>query len=279
MAYHRILTIQDISCLGQVSGTAALPILSACGHETCLLPTAVLSNHTAARFGGFTFRDLTEDIPGILAQWQREQITFDGICTGYLASIRQIELVRQAFGSLAAPGCVRIIDPAMADHGKLYTGFDDAFAEAMKGLCREADLLLPNITEACLLTGTEYREQYDRAWIEALLDRVEALGPSAVILTGVSYDPELTGVMLRQKGQSAYYPHLKIGTARHGTGDIFAAALAGSYLAGRSLYDAARTAANFTSLCIRNTLDDPDHWYGVKFETALPWLIRELHEE
>ena len=279
MAYHRILTVQDLSCLGQVAGAAALPVLSACGHETCLLPTAVLSNHTAARFGGFSLRDLTEDIPDILQQWKREGITFDGICTGYLASARQIELVQQAIRELAAPDCVKFIDPAMADHGKLYTGFDLDFVQRMKVLCREADVLLPNITEACLLTDTEYREQYDPGWIEALLDRVEQLGPRSVILTGVTYDPELTGVVIRQDGRSAYYPHPKIGTARHGTGDIFAAALAGSYLAGRSLYDAARTAANFTSLCIRNTMDDPDHWYGVKFETALPWLIRELHEE
>ena len=279
MAYHRILTVQDISCLGQVSGTAALPVLSACGHETCLLPTAVLSNHTAARFGGFTFRDLTEDIPGILKEWKREGITFNGICTGYLGSARQIDLVREIFRDLAAPGCVRFVDPAMADHGKLYTGFDLAFVDQMKALCREADVLLPNITEACLLTDTEYRDQYDKDWIEALLDKLEALGPRSVILTGVSYDPELTGVMIRQNGQSAYYPHPRIGTARHGTGDIFAAALAGAHMAGRSLYDAARTAANFTSLCIRNTRDDEEHWYGVKFETALPWLIRELFQD
>lgn len=278
MAYHRILTVQDISCLGQVSATAALPVLSACGQETVLLPTAVLSNHTAARFGGFSFRDLTEDIPGILQQWKREGILFDGVCTGYLADARQIGLVQQIFRELTAPGCVRFIDPAMADHGKLYTGFDGAFVGAMKGLCREADVLLPNITEACLLTDSPYREQYDRDWIETLLDKLEALGPGAVVLTGVSYDPELTGVAIRQRGQSAYYPHPRIGTARHGTGDLFAAALAGSYFAGRSLYDAARIAANFTSLCIRNTMDDPDHWYGVKFETALPWLVRELHE-
>lgn len=279
MAYHRVLTVQDISCLGQVSGTAALPVLSACGHETCLLPTAVLSNHTAARFGGFTFRDLTEDIPGILREWKREGILFDGICTGYLGSARQIELMEQIFRELAAPGCVRFVDPAMADHGKLYTGFDEAFVERMKGLCREADVLLPNITEACMLTDTEYREQYDQSWICALLDKLEDLGPRAVVLTGVSYDPALTGVAIRQKGCTAYYPHTKIGTARHGTGDIFAAALAGSYLAGRSLFEAARTAADFTSLCIRNTMDDPDHWYGVKFETALPWLIRALDRE
>ena len=124
MAYHRILTVQDLSCLGQVAGAAALPVLSACGHETCLLPTAVLSNHTAARFGGFSLRDLTEDIPDILQQWKREGITFDGICTGYLASARQIELVQQAIRELAAPDCVKFIDPAMADHGRLYSGFD-----------------------------------------------------------------------------------------------------------------------------------------------------------
>ena len=278
MNYPKILTVQDISCVGQCSLTVALPIISACGVETCVLPSAVLSTHTGG-FKGYTFRDLTEDMPAISRHWMQEGIRFSAIYTGYLGSARQIDLVREIFHDLAAPGCVKFVDPAMADHGVLYTGFDDAFVVRMQALCLEADVLLPNITEACLLTGTEYREQYDKDWIEALLNKLEALGPGSVILTGVSYDPELTGVVIRQKGQSAYYPHPRIGTARHGTGDIFAAALAGAHMAGRSLYDAARTAANFTSLCIRNTMDDADHWYGVKFETALPWLIRELYVE
>ena len=148
MKYNRILTIQDISCLGQCSMTVALPILSACGQETVILPSAVLSTHT----GGFTkphIRDLTEDLPGIQAHWLREGIRFDAIYTGYLGSIRQIGMVADMMDTLPVPGGKIIVDPAMADHGKLYSGFDAAYVEAMKALCAKADVLLPNLTEAC----------------------------------------------------------------------------------------------------------------------------------
>ena len=151
MPYKKILTIQDISCVGQCSLTVALPILSACGMENCILPSAVLSTHTAG-FSGFTVRDLTEDIPGIAAHWRKEGIAFDAIYTGYLGSTKQIEYIEDFFKTVAAPGCVKIVDPAMADHGKLYAGFDMAYAMAMAKLCKKADVILPNLTESCLMT-------------------------------------------------------------------------------------------------------------------------------
>ena len=154
MSYKRILTIQDISCVGQCSLTVALPILSACGVETCVLPSAVLSTHTAG-FSGYTFRDLTEDMPAIKDHWVKEGIAFDGVYTGYLGSTKQIDYVKEIIAATAKDG-VAIIDPAMADNGKLYPGFDAAFVEEMKKLCATADYLLPNLTEACLLTDTEY---------------------------------------------------------------------------------------------------------------------------
>ena len=160
MSYQRILTVQDISCLGQCSLTAALPILSACGFETCILPSALLSTHTGG-FSGYTFRDLTDDIPRIRQHWQKEGIRFDAVYTGYLAGARQIDEVLDLIGALLAPGGMVAVDPAMADHGRLYAGFDEAFAAAMKKLCAAADIILPNITEACFLTGVPYRETYD----------------------------------------------------------------------------------------------------------------------
>ena len=161
MSYKKILTIQDISCVGQCSLTVALPILSACGIETCVLPSAVLSTHTAG-FSGYTFRDLTEDMPAINEHWKKEGIKFSAIYTGYLGSTKQIEYVEQIFDDAAAEGCVKVVDPAMADNGKLYPGFDEAFVEAMKDLCGKADYIVPNITEACFLTGMEYKTEYDR---------------------------------------------------------------------------------------------------------------------
>ena len=158
MAYKKILTIQDISCVGQCSLTVALPIISACGIETCVLPSAVLSTHTAG-FSGYTFRDLTEDMPAITDHWRKEGICFEAIYTGYLGSAKQIDYVANIFDRTAAENCLKIVDPAMADNGKLYPAFDAGFVEAMKGLCGKADYILPNITEACFLTGLPYKTE------------------------------------------------------------------------------------------------------------------------
>ena len=169
--YKRILTIQDISCVGQCSLTVALPVLSVCGVEACALPSAVLSTHSGG-FHGYTFRDLTEDIPAIWRHWQREGISFDGIYTGYLGSTRQMELISELFQNVLASGGKRIIDPAMADNGKLYAGFDGAYVAAMGEFCRQGDLLLPNLTEACLLTGTPFRPDPEVGEVRRLLEKL-----------------------------------------------------------------------------------------------------------
>ena len=164
----------------------------------------------------------------------------------------------------------------MADNGKLYVGFDEDFVQAMKSLVFSADIILPNITEACMLTGTEYRESYDKEYIGTLLEKLREAGASTVILTGVSYRPETTGVLVDENGERSYYEHKKISKGCHGTGDVYASAFAGALLGGRTLVEAARIAADFTVLCIEKTQGDPAHWYGVKFEQALPDYIRML---
>ena len=275
MSYQRILTVQDISCLGQCSLTAALPILSACGFETCILPSALLSTHTGG-FSGYTFRDLTDDIPRIRQHWQKEGIRFDAVYTGYLAGARQIDEVLDLIGALLAPGGMVAVDPAMADHGRLYAGFDEAFAAAMKKLCAAADIILPNITEACFLTGVPYRETYDPAYIDRILKKLTEIGAKTVILTGVSYHPSTTGVAVSEKGRRFYYAHKRIDRICHGTGDIYASAFIGAYLNGKPAPEAAKIAAEYTVRCIENTLDVPVHWYGVKFEPALGDLIRAV---
>ena len=275
MTYPKILTIQDISCVGQCSLTVALPILSAAGLETCILPSAVLSTHTAG-FSGFTVRDLTEDIPAIAAHWRKEKIAFDAVYTGYLGSTEQIAYVREIFDTLLRQGGLTIVDPAMADNGKLYPAFDAAYVEAMKDLAFGADIILPNITEACFLTDTEYREQYDESYIAALLDRLTALGAKTIVLTGVGYAPDKTGVVVREGAETRYYEHKKIAKGCHGTGDVYASAFVGALENGFSAYDAAVLAADYTVACIEVTQGDPDHWYGVKFELELPKFIRML---
>ena len=276
MAYPRILTVQDISCVGQCSLTVALPVISACGVEACPIPSAVLSTHTAG-FKNFTFRDLTDDMPLIKEHWISEGLQFDAIYTGYLGSAKQISYVKDLMSSVIRSGGIAVIDPAMADNGKLYLGFDEAFVEEMKKLCATADYLVPNITEASLLTGIEYKTEYDRAYIDSLLSALTAMGCKNVVLTGVSYTPATTGVVIYENGVYSYYEHEKIERGCHGTGDIYASAFIGSVMRGKSAYDAARIAADFTLLCIKETLKEPDHWYGVKFEPVLGRLIAALN--
>jgi len=273
--YKKILTIQDISCVGQCSLTVALPILSACGLETCILPSAVLSTHTAG-FSGYTFRDLTEDMGPIIDHWKKEGIRFEGVYTGYLGSAEQIALVKRIMDELLTDGAVKIVDPAMADNGKLYPAFDGAFVEEMKKLVGAADIVVPNITEACFLTGMDYREKYDEAYILELCEKLTALGAKKAVITGVSYRDDKLGIAVFESGKMRYYEHEKMAKGCHGTGDVYASAFAGAILRGRNLFEAAKIAGDYTLACIRYTGGDPEHWYGVKFEPVLPELIRSL---
>ena len=282
MAYQRILTIQDISCVGQCSLTVALPILSACGLETAILPSAVLSTHTAG-FSGFTFRDLTDDMPGIEAHWEKEGIDFAAVYTGYLGSAKQIDYVRSIAQHRLCAGDPFICDPAMADNGKLYPGFDAEFAKTMAGLAFEADLILPNLTEACLITGLEYRETYDEIYIDSVLDALRAERakvsdkPQTIVLTGIGYKPGRTGVVVWDEANGKqYYEHEHLEPGWHGTGDVYSSSFVGFWLAGKSAFDAARLAADFTVRCIKASVGDKDHWYGPKFELELPWLVGQL---
>lgn len=276
MQYQRILTIQDISCVGQCSMTVALPIISACGQETCILPSAVLSTHTMG-YSFPTVRDLTEDLPGIQAHWQKESISFDAIYTGYLGSTEQVAYVADIFDAMTRPGGRIIVDPAMADNGKLYPAFDQTYVEAMKGLVSKADVVLPNLTEACMLTGCEYREQYDESYIMDVVRKLHGLGAKCVVLTGIGYEEGMTGVLISDGSSIDHYSHRRIAKSYHGTGDVYASAFAGSWIGGKTMGEAARIAADFVCRCIENTAGDESHWYGVKFETALPYLISRLY--
>lgn len=276
----KVLTLQDISCYGQCSLTVALPIISACGIETAILPSAVLSTHTAG-FSGYTFRDLTDDIDPIVTHWTKEGISFDAIYTGYLGSARQIDLVKSMFERVAAPACIKIVDPAMADHGKLYYGFTEEFAHQMATLCGKADIVLPNITEAAMMVDMPFvAEGYDETYIRQLMDKVLALGAGTVVLTGVSYRAKELGVAVlsRDDQKISYYFHERLAKNSHGTGDIFAASFVGALMRGRSPLAAATIAADFTLAGMKATQGDQTHWYGTKFEKALPMLIKKLEK-
>lgn len=272
MAYKRILTIQDISCVGQCSMTVALPILSACGHETCILPTAILSTHTGG-FGKPAVAHFSGALQDMARHWKENAITFDAILVGYLGSLRAVEAAGEILDTMLAPGGISIVDPAMADHGKLYSGFDEQYAQEMEWLCRKADIILPNLTEAAMFAGMPYQENPSEGYVSGLLDRLDH---RCVVLTGVGYREGETGVLARHNGKQTHYLHRRIGKSYHGTGDMFAACFTGALMQEKTLPEAVKIAADFTCKCIENTAANPAHWYGVKFETALPDLIRML---
>ena len=275
MDYKRILSIQDVSCVGQCSMTVALPILSACGIETAILPSAVLSTHTAG-FTGFTVRDLADDMPAINAHWVKEGITFDGVYTGYLGSKQQVDYVLNICKTTLKENGLFIVDPAMADNGKLYYGFDMEYVNENKKLVAKADYLLPNITEACFLTGIEYKEVYDREYIDSLVLALIKLGAKNVVLTGVSFREGKTGIMVYENGNYSYYEHEKREKSCHGTGDIYSSAFVGALLNGKTAIQSAKIAGDYVVKCIKATEGDKDHWYGAKFEPVLGELIKEV---
>ena len=271
----RVLTIQDISCVGQCSLTVALPIISTFGTECAILPTAVLSTHTAG-FKGYTCKDLTDEIPLISAHWKKENIAFDYIYTGYLCGSTQIELVQEIVAKNKTSNGSFIVDPVMADHGKFYPGFDSNFAIKMKELCSIADVIIPNITEACFLTDEEYRESgYDKAYIEGLLEKLSALGAKKIVLTGVSFEKGKLGVAVRDNSEDEifYYFSDEIPHNFHGTGDVYSSSLVGALSIGKDIYESASIAVDFTVEAMKLSFDERfTHWYGVRFEKALPYL-------
>ena len=270
----RILTVQDISCLGKCSLTVALPVISAMGVEACVLPTAVLSTHTA--FKGFTFRDLTGDITAITKHWQEEKISFDAIYTGYLGSLEQIDLMHQLIKDFGGGSTRVIVDPCMADNGALYSGFTPDFAKAMAGLCSKADVIVPNLTEASYLLGLPYVDSgYTKEYIEDLLQKLAALGARRIVLKGISFDDKKIGIACYDSDsqKSSWYFHEKMPQNFHGTGDIFASVLTGALVRGKTLEEACRLAADFVVEAIRATLSHKDYnWYGVDFESVLHLL-------
>ncbi len=275
----RIVTIQDISCVGKCSLTVALPIISAMGVEAAILPTAVLSTHTM--FSHFTCKDLTDQVKPIAEHWKEEDFKFDAVYTGYLGSFEQIDLMKDFFAQFNAESNILFVDPAMADNGKLYPAFDEAFAKHMATLCAKADIIVPNITEACFMTGMEYKTEYDEAYIKELLLKLCELGAKVSILTGVSFAEGKTGVMGydKEKDEYAYYEHDKLPVSFHGTGDIFSSTCVGAMMNGMNWKEAVKVAADYTSECIRLTLEDPAKpWYGVNFEQAIPYLVDRINK-
>ena len=273
----RIVTIQDISCVGKCSLTVALPIISAMGIETAVIPTAVLSTHTA--FKNFTYRDLTGDLPKIAKHWKQEKFNFDGIYTGYLGSIEQIDILKEFFKQFKTPDNFMFIDPVMADNGKLYAGFDANFVKEMKKLCKMADIIVPNLTEASYMLEKEYKEIYSEQEIKDILIELSNLGPKYVVLTGVSFKDNKLGVMSYNKETNEFFTYFKekIPAKYHGTGDIFASTLVGAITNNNTLEEGLKIAVDYVWETINDTYKtNKKDAYGVNFETKIPYLINRI---
>lgn len=270
--YNKILTIQDISCYGQCSLTVALPILSASKNEAVILPSALLSTHTLG-FKNFTCLDLTSEMKKIINHWKEENLVFDVLYTGYLGNDGQVDATFDVL-PLLKKDAIKIIDPAMGDGGKLYPAFDLNYVEQIKKLCVIGDIILPNLTEACFLTGIEYKENHDEKYIYEILHALRNLSMKKIVLKGANIVPNKMRIYVYDE-EISYYEHDKISKSFHGTGDIFASAFVGKYLQTNDLMESTKFAANFVVDAIKETLNDDSHWYGVEFEKILYKLAEE----
>lgn len=265
MKNAKLLTMQDLSCVGQCSLTVALPILSAYGVETCVLPTAVLSNHTM--FKSWSYLDLTPEIKNIFREWEVNGFKFDGFLLGYLGKKELMEIAEECFDKFAADGSKVIIDPVFADNGKLYGGFDLEYAKSIAKLLKRADVILPNMTEASFMTGIEYKETYDKAYVENMVQALTKITDGVIIITGIEFEGKI-GEVIYSNGKYSYVFLEKLPQKYHGTGDIFASVFTANYLSGKSLEDSCLAAGKFVADCIKVT-DKQTHFYGVKFENIL----------
>ena len=277
----RVLTIQDISCIGKCSLGVALPIISAAGAEAAVLPTAVLSAHTA--FAHVYKRDLSADLEKILTAWQAERIAFDCIYTGYLASREQIGTVSAFLNCHPQEDRLVFVDPVMGDFGRLYTGFSQTFPEQMAQLCARSDVIVPNLTEACALLGESYREDYTEDELVELLRRLCGEGAKCAVLTGVSPagGADKLGILKYDSRDGSVFSYfgeyIHTDQPLHGTGDVFASACVGALAAGMPLDDALVLSVEFTARSAACWAAAADRrWYGVDFETALPYYVEQI---
>ncbi len=274
----RILAINDISCVGKCSLTVALPIISACGVTCDILPTAILSTHTGG-FQGYTFRDLSEDIPAILAHWKSLHLQYDIIISGYLGSIDQIEMVKQVKKDLLKEGGLFVVDPVMGDNGILYSHFDQHFVDEMKGLCKIADVIVPNLTEACFLTDTKYENVTEKDY-PTILSKLKRLCPRPSV-TGCDEvrDGSVRSAVFYtdEKGELKSYATEKIEGAFHGAGDVYASALVGALARGIDMDKAVEISAEFTKNSIAQTKKDgTEARYGLNSESQMLAFLENI---
>ena len=274
--------IHDLSGFGKCSLTVALPVLSACGVEVSALPTAVLSTHTGG-FAGYIYRDLTPELLPMAKHWESVGARFKALYSGFLGSGEQIGMVEEIFEMFREPESLILVDPVMGDGGKLYSTYSQEMADGMVRLCRRADVVAPNMTEACHILGLPYDPgPYTREGLESLLRALCGLGPRQAVLTGAWLQKGELGAACfdRETGEMRLSLRPEIPGYFHGTGDLFSSTLLGGLLNGMTLYEACDTAVEFTHRTIVTTAQSGgDTRFGPKFETHLPWLAQLMEEK
>ena len=268
---NRIAVMQDLSCLGKCSLTVILPVISAMGVECAVLPTAVLSTHTA--LPGPVVSDLSGFAEKAMDHWNTLDARFGGILTGYLADPEQARLAENLIGLFAGEGTKVIVDPAMGDHGKLYSGLSEEMVPAMLSLCRRADLCLPNLTEGALMAGIPWEDRADIDYCRVIARGLVALGCEAVMLTGAEPEPGKVGYYYYNGKQERFDAAARLPRNCHGTGDLFAGVVAGAMLRGLTPGQGGSLAMELICRSIAATGED-SRW-GVSFEGSLGWLAGE----
>lgn len=269
MAGKRVLCVQDLSCVGRCSLAVVLPVLCACGHTACPLPTALLSTHTGG-FGTPARTDETSFCRDALEHWAALDLSFDSVYSGYLANAAQAELVRRAFD--AFPAAFKLVDPVLGDGGRPYRFVTPELQEAMAGLCRRADLITPNVTESALLLGLDPEDPLSRRDALARAAVLRETFGAAVVLTGVAFAEGGHANVCAGEVGAVCVPYHPVPGQFPGTGDLFSAAVLGTLLRGISLPRSIGRAADFICACAAKAGDDPR--FGVPFETQLPRLYK-----
>ncbi len=269
----RAVAIEDISCFGKCALTIALPVLSAAGVETSVLPTALLSAHTGG-LGQVLRKELTEEMQGIIAHWERLNPLFDGICSGYLANGEQVDIVCNLIDKFKIEETLILVDPAMADNGKMYAGFQADFAEKMLQLCCKAHVITPNLTEAAMLLKTDVDPaDIDREEAAEMARELAEKTGASVVLTGLDFGGDSIEILACENGRICRHSTPKIRGHFHGTGDLFASVIFAACLNGVPLEKAAKIAAEFTYECVAATANkSEDHRFGLCFEGELARL-------
>lgn len=269
----RMVTMQDLSCMGKCSLTVALPVLCAMGVECAVLPTAVLSTHTA--FPGPAVLDLSGQVDATMDHWATLQPEFSGISIGYLATPGQCRQAADLIRRFGGEGCFVCVDPAMADHGKLYSGMSPEHPAAVKELCGLGDLILPNLTEGALLTGMDYRPDADEGYFREMVQELLKTGCGGVMLTGFHPVRGRIGLLGKMAGGEFFScSQTEVPRSCHGTGDLFAAVVMGGILRGMEPKAAGDLACRIVRKAILAT--PADSRYGVAFEETIPELTHSV---